>query len=90
MKSIENSEIKAKVSTASSFTQMIRILDSHFGNSQMIASKIFSELQQLSKPSQYDFEQENKNIVKISSYFAFLQSTGHQEISIFESQAICA
>ena len=44
----------------------------------MIASKIFSELQQLSKPSTQDFE------------LSFLQGTGRQELSIFESQAICA
>ena len=67
LKSVENNEIKSKISNASSYAQMVRILDSHFGNSQMINSKIFAKLQKLSKPSQYDFDSENKNIVKINS-----------------------
>ena len=68
---------------------MVRILDSHYRNSQMINSKLFSELQKLNKPSQYDFDGENRNIVKITSYLSFLESVGRREVSIFESQAIC-
>ena len=55
----------------------------------MISSKLFAELQKLNKPSQHDFENENLNILKITSYLSFLESVGRKEISIFESQAIC-
>ena len=89
LKAVESSEIRNKIASASNYKQMVRALDSYYGNSQMISSKLFAELQKLNKPSQHDFENENHNILKITSYLSFLESVGRKEISIFESQAIC-
>ena len=68
---------------------MLRALDSFFGNSQVIISKLFADLQKLSKPSFLDYKTENENVLKIMSYLSFLESVGRSDVSIFESQGFC-
>ena len=62
LKAIENTEIKNKISSAATYKEMIRALDSFFGNSQVIISKLFADLQKLSKPSFLDYKTENKTL----------------------------
>ena len=55
---------------------MVKILDSYHGNSLEMASKIFAEIKSLPTP-------------QVDNYLSFLLSTGRQELSIYENQAIC-
>ena len=90
LKAIEATEIKNKVSSVATYKEMLRALDSYFGNSQVIISKLFADLQKLSKPSFLDYKTENENALKIMSYLSFLESVGRSDVSIFESQGFCS
>merc|ERR1711888_188267 len=90
LKALEGSEARQKIQGASSYREMIRALDSHYGNHQVMISRLFSELQTLSKPSFEGFSQENANSLKVLGYLAFLDSVSRTEVSVFESQMFCS
>ena len=90
LKALDGSEAKQKVQGASTYHEMLRALDSFYGNNQVIISRLFSELQTLNRPGFNDFSGENSNVLKIMAYLSFLESVNRSEVSIFESQSFCS